>query len=102
MAENVPVHNCSKHYDGSSKGMGAAAALEMVKGLFENKEVRAFVIKMVIDDDASTRGLLSHSLAELARRVVNFEWPVDSKGEKLPVGKDVCHSNTPLSFFWRI
>jgi hypothetical protein len=61
----------------------------MVKGLFENKEVRVSVIKIVIDDDASTRALLTHSLAEFARRVVDFQWPVDAKGKKIPVGKDV-------------
>jgi hypothetical protein len=68
--------------------MEAAAALEMVKGLFENKEVRVSVTKMVIDDDASTHAL-THSLSELARRVVDFQWPVDAKGKKIPVGKDV-------------
>jgi hypothetical protein len=66
LAENIPVHNCSKNYDGSSKGMEATVALDMVKGLFENKEVRVTVTKIVIDDDASTRALLTHSLAELA------------------------------------
>jgi hypothetical protein len=82
MVEDVLAHNCSKNYDGSSKGMEATAALDMVKGVFENQKVRACVTKMVIDDDASTCALLSHSLSEMAQQVVNFEWPVDSKGKK--------------------
>jgi hypothetical protein len=89
LADDVPVHNCLKNYDGSSKGMEATAALEMVTGVYEQKEVKAFVTKMVIDDDASTRALLTHSLAELARRVANYEWPLGSNGKKVPVGKDV-------------
>jgi hypothetical protein len=82
LADDVPVHNCSKNYDGSSKGMEAMAALEMVTGVYENKVVKAFVTKMVIDDDTSTRALLTHSLAELARRVANFEWPWIQREEK--------------------
>jgi hypothetical protein len=66
----------------------STAALEMVKGVFENEELKAVTTKMVIDDNASTRTLLTHSLGELARRVVNFEWPLDSNGRKVPVGKD--------------
>jgi hypothetical protein len=44
---------------------------------------------MVIDDDASTRALLSHSLSELAKEVVDHQWPVDSNGKKTPKSKDV-------------
>jgi hypothetical protein len=87
--DNYPPHNCSKNYEGSSKGMESSAALQMVKEVFEHDTVRACVTKMVIDDDASTRALLSHSLSELANRVVNYKWPVDSKGNKIPKAKEV-------------
>jgi hypothetical protein len=68
--------------------MEATAALQMVKGVFENNDVRACVTKMVLDDDTSTRAVLSHSLLERAQRVVGFEWPVDAAGKKIPEGKD--------------
>ena len=87
--DNMPKHKCSKNYDGSSKGMEATAALEMVKRVFEHEHVKAFVAEMVIDDDASTRALLRHSLEELLVKVTDFNWPRDVKGRKLPknVGK---------------
>jgi prolyl oligopeptidase PreP (S9A serine peptidase family) len=84
MVENFPLHNCSKNYEGSSKGMEAKAALEMVKEIFENQSIQACVSEMVLDDDASTRALLSHSLRQQAEKDVNFEWPVDSNGKKYP------------------
>jgi hypothetical protein len=49
-ADNLPQHNCPKHCHGSFKGMEATAALEMVKGLFEDEPVACFVTQMVIDD----------------------------------------------------
>jgi hypothetical protein len=69
--------------------MEATAALQMVKDVFQNEEVEAFVQNMVLDDDASTRALLSHSLRELAENISNFEWPVDEKGKKVPKTKDI-------------
>jgi hypothetical protein len=86
---DVPAHNCSKNYDGSSKGMEASAALAMVlevyEQVFENGPgtEKAFISQMVLDDDASTRAILSHSLSELAN------WPVDANGKKLPKSKDI-------------
>ena len=41
--DNMPEHKCSKKYDGSSKGMEATAALEMVKRVFEHEHVKAFI-----------------------------------------------------------
>jgi hypothetical protein len=35
-ADNFPERNCPKNFNGSSKGMEATAALEMVKELFDN------------------------------------------------------------------
>jgi hypothetical protein len=89
--ENRPVHNCAKHYKGSSKGIEArgSATLEMVKEGSEHNTVRACVTKMVIEDDTSTWGLLSHSLRKVAQRVVNYEWPVNLKGNKIPKAKVV-------------
>jgi hypothetical protein len=88
-AEDCPPHNCPRNYDGSSKGMEATAALEMVKDVFGDVALKAYVAEMVIDDDASTRALLSHSLRELALNVTDFEWPVDENGKKLPKSKDI-------------
>jgi hypothetical protein len=42
---------------------------------------------MVLDDDASTRALLTHCLKELADFVLGFEWPKDSAGKRIT--KDV-------------
>ena len=86
---NGKCHQCPKNYEGSSKGMEAAAALAMVKRLFEDDLVQSYVKEMVIDDDASTCALLSHSLSKLAQFVVGFQWPVDSAGKKIPKSKDV-------------
>jgi hypothetical protein len=98
---DCPPHNCSMNYGGSSKGMEATAALEMVKDLFENEEVQAFVNEMVLDDDASTRALLSHSLRELAQKCSDFVWPVDANGKKVPKTKDVgkLPFNHPIILF---
>ena len=68
--------------------MEAAAVLEMVKGMFNHTEVKAYVLRMVIDDDASMRALLCHSLSELERSIIDYEWPVDKKGKKVPKSKD--------------
>jgi hypothetical protein len=94
--ENVPEHKCPKNYDGSSKGMEATAALEMVKRLCKHEEVQVYVKEMVLNDDASTRALLTHCLKELADFVLGFEWPKDSAGKrnmkqvgKLPVDHPV-------------
>jgi hypothetical protein len=62
--------------------MEATAALKMVKEVFKHQSIQAFVSEMVLDDGASTRALLSHSLHELAKMVVNFEWPVDLNRKK--------------------
>jgi hypothetical protein len=68
--------------------MEAAAALEMVKRLYEHEEVQVYVKEMVLDDDASTRALLTHCLKELADFfVLGFEWPQDSAGKRIT--KDV-------------
>jgi hypothetical protein len=88
-ASDIPTHNCTKNYDGSSKGMEATAALEMVKEIFDNENIQAFVSEMVLDDDASTRALLSHCLSELLQKVKDYEWPLDSNGKKIPKTKDV-------------
>ena len=87
--EEFPDHKCAKNYEGSSKGMEATAALAMVKRLFEHELVQAYVKEMVLDDDASTRALLSHCLSELAQFVVGYEWPRDSLGQKISKAKDV-------------
>ena len=91
-AANMPPHKCGQNYDGSSKGMEAAAALQMVKRVFEHKHVQAFVAEMVLDDDASTRALLRHSLEELMTKVADFYWPKDN------YGKPVLKSKMSASF----
>jgi hypothetical protein len=62
--------------------MEATAALEMVKYIFEHETIKAFVSEMVLDDDASTLALLSHCLSELAKKDIDFQWPLDSTGKK--------------------
>jgi hypothetical protein len=47
-SEQFPEHKCPTNYEGSSKGMEATAALEMVTQLFENELVQSFVTKMVM------------------------------------------------------
>lgn len=89
MAEHFPLHNCSKNYAGSSKGMEATAALEMVKEVFEHQSIQTFVSEMVLHNDASTGTLLSHSLCELAEKVLNYKWPINSNGGKIPKSKDM-------------
>jgi hypothetical protein len=50
-------------------------------------QVQVYVKEMVLDDDASTRALLTHCLKELADFVLGFEWPKDSAGKRIT--KDV-------------
>jgi hypothetical protein len=69
--------------------MEALSALEMVKEIFENEHNPAYISKMVLDDDASTRSLLAHSLSELQQKIDDYQWPVDANGKKLPKTKDV-------------
>ena len=86
--DEFPDHKCAKNYEGSSKGMEATAALAMVKRLFEHELVQTYVKEMVLDDDASTRALLSHCLSDLAQFVVDYDWPTDAAGNKVPKAKD--------------
>jgi hypothetical protein len=88
-SDNYPEHNCSRNYGGSSKGMEPKSALGMMLGLYYHPRYKLAVDQMVIDDDASTRALVSHCLAELAKNNPAFEWPVDDKGKKIPKSKDV-------------
>jgi hypothetical protein len=97
--ENVPEHQCPKNCNGSSKGMEAAAALEMVKRLHEHEEVQVCAKEMVLDDDASTRALLTHCLKELADFVLGFEWPKDSAGKRIRKDVGKLPVDHPVVFF---
>ena len=59
--ELPPDHDCPRNFKGSSKAMEAEGALALVTGLFEDhQDSNVFVEALVMDDDASTRAILSH------------------------------------------
>lgn len=61
-AVEVPVHRCTINHEGTSGGMEAIAALELVVSLFDEFHV---VVKVIcLDDDTSTRSLLKWSNAD--------------------------------------
>ena len=64
---NLPVrrHACPRNHDGSSKGMEAKAVLECVNKIWTHSEIAALVTLICIDDDASTKGYLSHKFEDL-------------------------------------
>jgi hypothetical protein len=59
--EGLPVgtHYCRRNHEGTSSAMEPAACLEMVVGLYENRNC---VVSMIVcDDDASTRSMMRWS-----------------------------------------
>ena len=67
------AHKCVKNYEGSSKGMEAHAALELVK---HAKRHRGFIVGCVVaDDDSSMKALLRHSYTELVANNLGYKWP---------------------------
>ena len=53
------AHKCPKNYAGSSKAMEAQEALQLVKDLWQVP--KAWVKRVVSDDDSSIRSILCHS-----------------------------------------
>jgi hypothetical protein len=68
---------CPKNYDGTAKGMEAVGAVKILIRIFENKNVRCYIDKLVTDDDSSVRKKSTHSYRELidAGRMTEAEWP---------------------------
>ena len=65
-------HECCKNYKGSSKGMEAFAALELVKKAYFD---RGFIVGFIVaGDDSSMKALLHHSYEERQAHKENFLW----------------------------
>ena len=56
----IEEHSCPRNFQGSSKAMEAYGALSLTKKIFNDSNGKTFVESMVIDDDSSTRALVSH------------------------------------------
>jgi hypothetical protein len=81
----VPPHECPKNHDGSSASMEALACLEMVTDLYDGYRV---VIKDIcIDDDASTRAILSWSNKDYLTNNNTTEVPLVPKSKGINKGK---------------
>ena len=82
------VHDCSKNYDGSSKGMEAHGLFDCVLDLW--KDTKLVVDRFVIDDDATTKSYVRHSYKELVSdgRMDRKDWPRTEGGnEKKDTGR---------------
>ena len=107
----INTHRCPLNYEGTSKGMEAAAAVECVRGLFHTSTnfkdcSPAFVDAIISDDDSSTWANLQQSLTMrlqmineqnsaaglplLTERQASF-WPKKSRGNpKKTMGSYIC------------
>eukprot|EP00957_Ditylum_brightwellii_P083952 6381146-Ditylum_brightwellii.AAC.1 len=66
-------YKCCKSYDGSSKGMEAFAALELIKKEFFDKR---FIVEFIVaDGDAAMKALLCYSYENHQANEENFVWP---------------------------
>lgn len=89
-SKNQPAaaHECSRNYEGSSKGMEAHGLLACVVQLWETSKL--FVRRFVIDDDATTKAHAQHSYKALidAGRMDKTAWPrTEAKHRKKDNGK---------------
>eukprot|EP00957_Ditylum_brightwellii_P016098 1212241-Ditylum_brightwellii.AAC.1 len=67
------AHKCVKSYEGSSKGMEAYTALELVE---HAKCHRGFIVGCIVaNNDSSMKALLRHSYTELVANSPNYKWP---------------------------
>ena len=74
--QNVPLHKCSKNFEGSSKSMEAEGALQLcIKA--HNRSYNIGVI--VSDDDSTMRAVLRHSHTDKTNKDANYKWPRNSK-----------------------
>jgi hypothetical protein len=114
----VPLHNCPKNHDGSSKGMEAKGALECLMQIWTHAEILAFIDVVCIDDDATTKAYLTHCFEDLDAR--GMPRPTNTKGEpktakadnkgKLPRNHpiiiflaDLCHRvRTFGKYLWKL
>eukprot|EP00957_Ditylum_brightwellii_P007295 554243-Ditylum_brightwellii.AAC.1 len=82
-------HECCKNDEGSSKGMEAFAALELIKKTFNN---RGFIVVFIVaNNDSSMKALLCHSYEDHKANKENFVWPqTPSKDRRL--GKKLCNT----------
>jgi hypothetical protein len=86
----VQLHNCPRNHEGSSKGMDEKAARECVKIVWSRSEMRAFIDIICIDNDASTRAYLSHSISDLDG--MQMPCPVTKAGVPSPRTTHPSHS----------
>jgi hypothetical protein len=63
----IPIHRCSKNFDGSSKSMEAEASIKHKVDL-ETKATGVYVHTLCTDDDSSVRANTKYSLDDVARR----------------------------------
>ena len=61
----VEEHDCPLNYVGSSKGMEATSALEMVTVIFTEHNGHIFVFAVVSDDDSTMRAKVSHESSNI-------------------------------------
>ena len=66
---------CSRNYSGSSKGMESYAALETTKAIWDGSGKNICIREIVIDDDTTTKKLLTKSISELLLAGILDEWP---------------------------
>jgi len=63
----VPVHRCSKNFDGSAKSMEAEASIQHKVDL-ETKDTGVYIHTLCTDDDSSVRANTKYSHDDIARR----------------------------------
>ena len=66
---------CSHNYCGSSKGMESQGALEMTRRIWNKLSAKSYLCEIVIDDDTTTKKLLTKSISELLLAGIIDEWP---------------------------
>jgi hypothetical protein len=59
---DVLLPDCPQNYTGSSKGMEAKAALDCVNQVWSEADIEAFISMICINNDATARVYLQHSI----------------------------------------
>ena len=59
--QNIPEHRCNVNHVGSSGSMESTLALRIVEGLHKSTKKKAYVQKLVTDDDSTMRSNLCHN-----------------------------------------
>jgi hypothetical protein len=86
---------CSKNYDGSSKGMEGVGAHRNVKKIFDN--CNCYIRYYVMDDDGSTKRVLKWKLSEFKKAVA--EGRITDAGEEYTAKNGMLDINHPFITF---